>query len=269
MKKRSLFAAVAMLIVSAIVLTSATYAWFQSGRSASMTAFSASISNGGGAITISADNTEFKTELAQADYYVNGDISGALKTACAGSRFPSTLTPVSFDISADSAPGVAGTISGTTFTASAVPNSGAYVVYTIYVKADSACTVNVTANYTQTTAPFIWAAIKGTTNTIIVNPTQQNSAARSYTALDNESTGTATDSNANAVVDSTEANSTITMGGTYTAGTNVGTLVFSEAGTQSITVYEWAEGQDLDCKGAVSGSGSIGVSFEVQQGSGT
>jgi len=34
MKKRSLFAAVAMLIVSAIVLTSATYAWFATGGSA-------------------------------------------------------------------------------------------------------------------------------------------------------------------------------------------------------------------------------------------
>lgn len=36
MKKRSLFAAVAMLIVSAIVLTSATYAWFATGGSTSI-----------------------------------------------------------------------------------------------------------------------------------------------------------------------------------------------------------------------------------------
>ena len=43
MKKRSLFAAVAMLIVSAIVLTSATYAWFATGGPASISTISGKV----------------------------------------------------------------------------------------------------------------------------------------------------------------------------------------------------------------------------------
>ncbi|MBR5620054.1 MAG: hypothetical protein IKW76_09995 [Clostridia bacterium] len=56
MKKRSLFAAVAMLIVSALVLTSATYAWFNVGGDATIKATRGSVMQAGTGIRLKTDN---------------------------------------------------------------------------------------------------------------------------------------------------------------------------------------------------------------------
>ena len=84
MKKRSLFAAVAMLIVSAVVLTSATYAWFASGTEVTVSTVSADVSNSDGSIKISADGSNWKTTLANADLQ-----------AVASNILPAAFTPVS------------------------------------------------------------------------------------------------------------------------------------------------------------------------------
>ena len=271
MKKRSLFAAVAMLIVSAIVLTSATYAWFASSNQASMGTFTAGIQNTGGAITISADGQEFKTTLAQADFYVGGDITGSIKQT-ADAQFPATLTAVSFDPATQNAPAVAGSYSGTTFSGTAAPNDGTgYVKYAIIVKADAACTVNVTLTSSQSSAaPYIWAAIKGTTAPIIVNGNAVNSAARQYVPATAVAAGgtSPVDADGDWVIDASEATGTnVTLGSAVSAsGTNnnaMGTLVFTEAGTKTITVYEWAEGQDAACNGTINGQSTISVSFQI------
>lgn len=52
MKKRSLFAAVAMLIVSAILLTSATYAWFATGGPATISTITGKVAEAGAGITL-------------------------------------------------------------------------------------------------------------------------------------------------------------------------------------------------------------------------
>ena len=54
MKKRSLVAAIAMLIVSAIVLTSSTYAWFASNSAANVETISANVANNDGSLQIMA-----------------------------------------------------------------------------------------------------------------------------------------------------------------------------------------------------------------------
>ena len=56
MKKRSLLAAVAMLIVSALVLTSATYAWFNVGGDATIKATRGSVMQAGTGIRLKTDS---------------------------------------------------------------------------------------------------------------------------------------------------------------------------------------------------------------------
>jgi hypothetical protein len=57
MKKRSLFAAVAMLIVSAILLTSATYAWFATGGPATISTITGKVAEAGAGITLRTQPT--------------------------------------------------------------------------------------------------------------------------------------------------------------------------------------------------------------------
>ncbi len=69
MKKRSLFAAVAMLIVSAIVMTSATYAWFAVGGNATISAMTGNVakSKSGVMLQTLASNAEWKNQLTYVD----------------------------------------------------------------------------------------------------------------------------------------------------------------------------------------------------------
>lgn len=62
MKKRSLIAAIAMLVVSAIVLTSATFAWFSMGNFVDVTSFDAAVSKSDG-LMISADESNWDTTI--------------------------------------------------------------------------------------------------------------------------------------------------------------------------------------------------------------
>lgn len=68
MKKRSLLAAIAMLVVSAIVLTSATFAWFSMGDSVSIGQFQVGVAEADG-LMISADNSSWGTSVALSTIY--------------------------------------------------------------------------------------------------------------------------------------------------------------------------------------------------------
>jgi beta-mannanase len=78
-KKRAFISAIAMLIVSAIVLTSATYAWFSMAKQVTVDSMELNITSPEG-IQISANTTNFTTKLTTAN------ITGTDDTA-AGKRF--------------------------------------------------------------------------------------------------------------------------------------------------------------------------------------
>lgn len=103
MKKRSLFAAVAMLIVSAIVLTSATYAWFAASTSAATVAkFTASVSADDGSLLVQSTG-----DFAVKDGSGN-DLPYAKSISSANYHGLCTdLTPVSFDFTGASGSGMA------------------------------------------------------------------------------------------------------------------------------------------------------------------
>lgn len=107
MKKRSLVAAIAMLVVSAIVLTSATYAWFATSNRADVSAISASVANGSSNLSLKATGDYAKvdpstilgkTVLSIDDYFHGSDsITGSQK------KLAATLNPVSMSYTADDA----------------------------------------------------------------------------------------------------------------------------------------------------------------------
>lgn len=66
-RKRAFLAAIAMLLVSAIVLTTASFAWFTLGRSAQVDELDLKVTKQGEGIAISANTSEFTDTLTFAD----------------------------------------------------------------------------------------------------------------------------------------------------------------------------------------------------------
>jgi hypothetical protein len=263
MKKRSLFAAVAMLIVSAVVLTSATYAWFASGTEVTVSTVSADVSNSDGSIKISADGSNWKTNLANADLQ-----------AVASNILPAAFTPVSIQPSNLNV--VAGSITDGAFAAGSA--SGGYIKFTCYVKADVDCSVTVAPTVSFGTG-FIYAYVKAGDNAYKV----ANSAGAKYYPIIN-TTATATDANGNNIVDDSTHDaytqnslttptsydtdiSTGAFGGLVTPDGTTGsalqsTLSLTANTPETIVVYMWAEGQNTACTGTVdTATSSIGLTI--------
>lgn len=81
MKKRSLFAAVAMLIVSALVLTSATYAWFNVGGDATIKTTRGSVMQAGTGIRLKTDSgMDWNSVLLPQDFKYTGSDSHFVQT---------------------------------------------------------------------------------------------------------------------------------------------------------------------------------------------
>ncbi|MBR3755266.1 MAG: hypothetical protein IKK49_09275 [Clostridia bacterium] len=252
MKKRSLVAALAMLMVSAIVLTSSTYAWFATGTTAKVSNISAKVANTQGNIQISANGTDYSTSLDYSDF-----------DGIAGNFRPGNFSPVSFNPDAKSF--IAGSIKqdDTTgsptlgkfvFTPTAVSDgSSYYVMLNVYLKSDVDCNVVITPNMTGSTYDFIYSALYDSTgNYKIFNKT----SSRGYTPVVSAIAGV--DTNGNAIMD---ANDTLADGTTndYTglAASAVScsaeglTVALTKGVPATITLYVWAEGNDLACSGAV------------------
>ena len=66
-KKRAIYAAIAMLLVSAIVITSASFAWFSLGRSAQVENLDLKVTKEGEGIAISANASKFTSVLTYED----------------------------------------------------------------------------------------------------------------------------------------------------------------------------------------------------------
>ncbi|MBQ6930695.1 MAG: hypothetical protein IJN38_01055 [Clostridia bacterium] len=252
MKKRSLVAALAMLMVSAIVLTSSTYAWFATGTTAKVSNISATVANTAGNIQISANGTDYSTSLDYSDF-----------DGVAGNFRPGNFSPVSFNPSAKSF--IAGSIkqddvegSATlgkfVFTPTSVSDgSSYYIMLNVYLKSDINCNVSITPNMTGSTYDFIYSALfDAEGNYKVYNKT----SSRGYTPVVGAVAGV--DTNGNAIMD---ANDTLADGTTTAYTTNLGAAVSATADAlvvsltanqpKTVTLYVWAEGNDIACSGAV------------------
>lgn len=266
MKKRSLVAAIAMLIVSAIVLTSSTYAWFASSSSASVTSITARIDNNNGAISVAAAgtyaaNNTYKTSISKDDFT-------GLCTNFTPVDMNFSTTPQFNTLAYD-------TTEFKTF-AGATENTH-YLQYSFSIKCENAGGENATTKTVTLTPTFTPNAKNFTYGIISVTPQGGSttyymySASGSYVPMTQMTAATITDSNSNAIVDSGDTGYAAADMGTFGAGCetgssgtalNVMTVAANATGYCTVNVWVWAEGQDADCTGNVDAQTS-GFSFAI------
>ncbi len=265
MKKRSLVAAIAMLIVSAIVLTSSTYAWFASNSNATVETISANVANNDGSLQIMATEaavtgSTWKTRLTASDY----------------TGIPANLNPVSMAMVSGAPSFYIANYDGTKFTATGSGNgtpNGDYIKYGFDVQyvngSDATPTISISPSWTDT-SDFCYALVKVATGGSTTYYMYQ--AAGSYTPvtavtgdiIDAKTSGTVD------VIDAADANATTaaTMGdyASVTAGTSgtaiTVTALASDTTTIDVDVYIWAEGQDAQCSGTTA-AGAATMSFSL------
>lgn len=258
MKKRSLVAAIAMLMVSAIVLTSSTYAWFATSNKAQVTGVQASVENADGSILISAtgEDGSFATSVNYADFKnLTGNVT------------PDSFTPVSYNPAGET--WIRGSIAqgdnaddaatyGKLVFNPQTSNGGEYIKIKVYMKATAACTVNVSATMASP-YNFIYSCIHDDSATGSYKVFANNE--RSYTPVVSATQGIDTDANSIMTADDTNTDGSAYTGlagapVTAKATGNDLSVTFSAeeatAGTvKTVTVYVWAEGNDPACAGSL------------------
>ncbi len=264
MKKRSLVAALAMLMVSAIVLTSSTYAWFATGTTAKISGISATVANDQGNITISADGENYSTALEYAQF--QGKTGNFTPTSYSPVSFnPAAQTMISGSIAQGEDSSNAATYEKMIFSpAIATSDTDKFIKLKVYLKASVDCTVNVTADMAGSTYQFIYAAIYEDEDT--TNYQVYNTASRTYNPVTSATAGIDVDTDA--IMESTDKNTDgktdySALGATVvsTTGTAVGVDLKANV-AKTITVYVWAEGNDSLCVGTVESQAcAVGLNF--------
>ena len=279
MKKRSLVAAIAMLVVSAIVLTSSTYAWFASNAQAGVGEMSANVSSSDGSLQVKAttsavSGSTWKTALTSSDY----------------TGYASSLTPVSMSLAENATePAFAsvtydgGKFVDSTATTSGILHYGFDLKCTNKTKSQgvaTAKTVNLTCTFAETGSNNQYP---GYTKALVKISTGegQNATSTFYKFFSTGSyspllasaiTGQneVTDTNANAIVDSADTGYSNAMLGDTAGATAYSSAIALNAPADSVTewqieVWVWAEGQDPDCVGsAPAGAATMEFSAAFQ-----
>ena len=290
MKKRSLVAALAMLMVSAIVLTSSTYAWFATSTKAQVKGINATIVNAEGSIKISnttGEDAVWSTTLDVAAFKP----TGLADDPNAANSIVSALNPVSFDVTngAFVAGGIAQSLvkttnaEGDTVESNALVYSpsnetaGNYMKMNIYVKSETAQTVKVTLNGTLG-YDFIFAALE-----VGGERTVYSTQGDAYLPVKNSSQKVIDVAPEDSIV--TTKDILVANDGTYTETNKVGDTVLGNEVTsnklnpqdatqkkyvelnlaanapQLVTLYVWAEGNHPACCDTVDGGFGLTVDF--------
>ena len=288
-KKRAFISAIAMLIVSAIVLTSATYAWFSMAKRVKVESMELNVTSPEG-IQISANTSAFTTKLTV------DNIKGTDETA-AGKRFnaytgnmnnvPETVKPSStvFNITSGFPKWFDGSINdqGTMDIYATDEVGSGLVAFDIFVKVKTATTikfgkstVTCEGNAELPTAMRVALVNCGTVAEnaeadAISSATPRSATIYEVDAANHTATaavagasgvlqtrgitaaglGVPTDSTYNNIVTTTSYvwNMAITPATTASAAT-----LSVAAGVSRVRVYMWMEGNDVDCANDVAGS---------------
>jgi hypothetical protein len=255
-KKRALLSAIAMLIVSAVVLSSATFAWFIAGTTATVTGIQATVSSGS-SVQVSAEATaNFANTIDMATL--------ALQP---GNHFPGALTAVSTGLPvADNAFFLGELTNGYAFTSTPIAGANIgndLVKFTVYVRCSTAGSVTLTGTNFATSGnsmvygatqidgtgtPKIWAA----DNTIV-----------GYTGFTTAVTGA--DANHDGIISASERTAG-SMAAVVPLG-NIQTLTIPFTGavdeTHSLTIWMWLEGQDPQTAGSVTATPGLSLVFNA------
>ncbi len=262
MKKRSLVAALAMLVVSAIVLTSSTYAWFATSSAAAVDKFSATVTNNSGSLTVQA---------------VNNGTPGAKKTTLTSADFTGltdVLQPVSLYIDGGVNVNKVAYDAAKFDTFTAATKNAEYLYYEFnaeYINGGEAgATVKMTPTF-ATEAQFCYGLLEvtfgGETKYYFYD-----TAAGSYVPVKALSNGEVKDTNGNNIIDDADEGysaadmaANVATAATSSVSGDAIDLFAAPAGetsTANIKVYVWAEGQDAECSGIVNSAAS-GFNFTL------
>ncbi len=290
-KKRAFISAIAMLIVSAIVLTSATYAWFSMAKKVEVESMELNVTSPEG-IQISANTSAFTTKLTV------DNIKGIDETA-AGKRFnaytdninnvPETVKPSStgfYFVNNGYPQWFDGSIneSGTMDIYKTDEVGSGIVAFDIFVKVKSgttvkfgSSTVTCEGNSELPTAMRIALANCGTVaekadSTEILAAKPKSTGYKVYEVDAANHTATATAAGASGIMNTESINgaktnvptnstySNIVSGNgiawkEYTPVTDAANATITvDAGVSRVRVYMWMEGNDVDCANDVAGS---------------
>lgn len=294
LKKRTFISAIAMLIVSAIVLTSSTFAWFSMAKRVEVEEMSLNITSPDG-VQLSGNASAFTTSLTLAD------LKGETSTRWAAyegniNNFPELLKPSSSSMRVGSSLPVfyAGSINDNgRLNATKVNNDvgSGYVAFDIFVQVATdmqvywdettiTCAdnpdvlsamrigfVNCGTVGQKAEAPAILATLPGTANgrgCIMYEPKHnEHTEASGYVDgatvpdvyLKTEMTNIFPDGNAKNITSSNQNLSEPTLA-TKVNDTNMSTEAYfnAAAGINRIRVYIWMEGNDVDCANDVAGA---------------
>ena len=302
-KKRAFISAIAMLIVSAIVLTSSTFAWFSMAKQGTVD-MDLTIASPDG-IQISANTSAFTTALTMADF--KGE-SGSRYAAYTDNinNFPAELSPLSSTLILNTEGGMLprfykGTINEDTglFSASKISEVGenGLVAFDIFVQlaadkdvsiANSTieCAENpevVTAMRMATINCGVVAKASEASDIQAVKPTAQSVGGTNVAQIiePNRASHTqiATEKGASGVMSTNPINASITNkamrtdypnvynhnnGGCMEVSAGTSGTIKARTGINRIRVYIWMEGQDVDCANDVAGAAlKVNLKFDI------
>jgi len=252
MKKRSLMSAVAMLVVSAIVLSSATYAWFSLGTTARVSQLNFSVESANG-ISVSANGTKYYSVLT--NEILRDDGGHDYITS------PLILSPVDYNPASAGNFRLSSGIVDDVITMSASPAEADtdYVEFQVYIKSTTSGTVS-----------FAGSAIGGSAGDVIYVSIADDegeyifpgSGSSTYQPL-KTSTTTATLTNGIAQ-NLADIDGLVQIGDGTAAFDTIGeySLDLVAGVAKMITVRLWVEGQDPQCAGAYAG-GTASVALNL------
>lgn len=266
MKKRSLFAAVAMLIVSALVLTSATYAWFAAGGDATISAFTGATVEAGTGVQLksTASGAVWANTLTSADFTGQNDHLVATTTN-------GTYQPVS---SQNGESFLAYNISTQNkFHALTLSNTW-YDVYYFYVGTiNEGDNVEATLTVSGDAAAAARVAVTvGSDEPVLYSAQQETGWLPVTTAV---TTDTVVDTNNNKIIDlgdgtgvaytnfPNDGSTTVPVSTNYTTASKTFTITapgqVDAASNTLVKVVVWLEGNDSDCTAYNVGAKETGI----------
>lgn len=288
MKKRSLFAAVAMLIVSALVLTSATYAWFQSGGNAYITAYDSTTVNAGTGVQLktTVNNADWQNTLVYSDFTGSTDHLVKNFTGAAGQTGDGKLHPVSsyngssfkaYDINTSNQfhklTPVDGWYDVYTFSVGTVA-AGDNVTCKLNLSGDAAAAARVAVFVKETSdGSFSLMQLPGATEGATVDAIFSKDDA-SYDAIKTDLPANTVDADHNYIAtesgDSLAATyfQAVTIAAAQQTGTSGATFTLTNPGqigasfNKQLMVVVWLEGNDSDCVAVSAANKTLTVGWE-------
>lgn len=238
MRKSALLSSVAMLIVSAIVLTSATYAWFSASNRVEVKEISATVESSSGLLISIDKGASWKTSVDVSSYKANSFSPVSTATGANGSFVTGAYKDDVLKLEAATAGG-----------------QGQFMQYDLWVKGPDGTTVTVTPNFDGTednVKKIMKFALYDTVAGKFLNS--------GVIAADGSTAGYEGTSATGDLTAEDTSGAYLTEG---TAVAEVASYSFALSGVHQFIAYVWVEGNDEDCKAEDIVSGSD-LAFAVE-----